>query len=434
LRVIGDAIEVARSFVAVSGLSADAEGPLRDLDDYADQIRILGRLSDRPVGRSRAHALIGLCAWDLIASEPVGPRFAEASGSGRVATPLGFTYTSDALGRILAGTATSQIVLSACNETLALASQDHATADIVADLLLGFFRVHSHRIGAQAGASLLRTVVRVRAANEDPTALALARQAIAEYPLQWQTVDAVQSAVRVASAHRLFERAHQLCSYVDAALLDGIALPNGRERIVEDAEYAFWNLHQRSATLRRQLDLDPTPRMLRLALDLVSDVDRALDRVMLLNSTIALGDAVPSWAYYVDVRAAEIHLAGSEATSDADRAGHLRAAEAREARARHVANTFIADGAGRIPLTKVALRHALARSDYSRASELLWSLHGDGWPLARTVPAVRHASVDTKSSLPVPLLSTIQEIRDREMSTSSASRLVDDSNQRRLGR
>lgn len=432
LRVVEEALEVARSFVSLPGFSSDTEGPLRDLDAYAARMRARGELGQRPTGRSRAHALIGLCAWDLTASEQTGNRMAEAAGSGRVAAPPEFTHASEALGRILAGSATSQIVLTACEEPLELAKTDRESADVVADLLLGFFRSHSSRIGPNAGSTLLRAVIRIRAANEDPTALTLARRAIAQYPLRWQTVDAAQAAVRVASAHRLFRRAHQLCSYVDAALVDGITLPEGRERLVEDAEYGFWNLHQRSATIRRELDLEPTPRSLRLALEVVAEVDRAQDRVLLLNNTVAAGDAAPSWAYYVDVRAAEVHLSGSAALGESDQAGHLRAARTRAERARRVARAVFADHASLIPLTKVELRESLIVQDEARAIHLLWELHGVGWPLARSLPAVRDASVGSDTSLPRSVVSTIREIARLEQ-LPGHELLVDDSNQRRLG-
>ena len=119
-------------------------------------------------------------------------------------------------------------------------------------------------LGNAAGATILRTVIRVRAVDQDPTVLGLVRVATEGHRRAWQTVDAAQAAVRVASGHRLYWRADELCRWVDDALLTGIDLPAGRVRKVEDAEFRLWNLHQRtgpsagsSTTAQAQIPIFP---------------------------------------------------------------------------------------------------------------------------------------------------------------------------------
>jgi hypothetical protein len=93
----------------------------------------------------------------------------------------------------------------------------------------------------------------------------------------------------------------------------------------------------------------------------------------------------------------------------------------------------LSDSASLVPLTKVHLREALATSDDSRASDLLWWLHESGWPLARSLPSIRDAAEGRATAIPATVLKTIDEIRHLERSARGVGLLVNDINQRRLG-
>lgn len=400
------AIEAARVFLAVSGVDDDLEHVHRDIDDYERRLRRQDWPPTRPVGRSRAHAVVGIALWNLLRARTEEER-AEVGAevalrSGRLDPPMEFVtaVASKALGLVVAGSADPEIVLMACDDTLRCEAFDHPQARVMADLLLGCYATNRGQLGQAAKATILRTVVRVRSIDDDPTVFGLLRRLVRQFPNCWQTVDAMQVGIQVASGHSLLTRAEELHREVAAALRDGITVGDDRCEPVETVEFELWNLYQRVGAYRRRLDEGPpdSPWLLQRSLRFVDEMWLAYRNVLQLNeSEDRKGDASPAWEFYLLVRSAEVHLVAALLEPggqhpDLARKGIVLAQ-------RRLADCALdAQPVARALLTKVQLREALYNDDPDSACGYAAKLGLAGWPMARTPLFARGFELSQPSS------------------------------------
>lgn len=425
------AIDDARIFVAASG----AEGPAADrmlgeIDRYQRALEDRRPGASRPLGRSPARAVISLCLWDLLATPPGLPA-SLAPSLGLLHPPDGFHIAHASVAALLAGDRSDEMLLAACAHARALDDSDRPGARIVADLLLGALALESRRPSDAAAAEIVRTAVRLRSSDEDPTVLALARYASQRWPRSWRTIDALQGAVPVASALGRFDVADVFCHEVDRTLRTPFAVPGGRDRRTESVEYALWNAHQRSGTLRRRVEAGAPLLVLEQARRL--NVEAASRLEWLLGSaagSLAPGDATAGWAFHLIVRGAELAMMAAAI----DPTGASRA-PTMVARARAVAREEGVTGRALVPLIKLDLLLALGVRDYGAAVAHLWRLHELGWPLRRTVGGIA-ALVDSpgaRERAPASLAEPVLAIATMEAG-AAWPRAVDDANRRRRAR
>jgi len=410
------AVEEASVFAAIAGVDDEVRAVLFEIDAYhADAAEGPWPPVPRRRGRSRARALVSIALWNLVGSQAWRALPASAQ-TGMLRQPSTVPVGS-AVGRFLAGDRGDEVVSEACAAAAAVAVRDRTAARVICDVLLGVCgRENGGRVSDDAEAQIVATAVRLRAGDDDPTAVALARNAYVARPENWWTVVALQSAVKVASAHGCYEVAEELCALADRVLAGRFSLPEGRELEAERVEFELFTHHQRSATLRRRLqdgagltDLERARREQLLA-------ERACERAFELAARGVPGDATVRWLWFLTIRAGElrlIQLRRSETVSGL----RLRRLDELIERARSLAAIERLGARDFVPLIKVELDAALAASEYARATELLYRLHELGWPLARTVPDILAISQPTPRRAEVP-----KQLRDAVDDVAAAQR------------
>ena len=427
LSVFQRAVHEARVFASVTGLGDEVGVVLAEIDGY--HANVAGGSWPPPMvrrGRSRARALVLIALWDLThGGRRSGGRLVPRSIA-LVREPAGSTLVvgGSALGAFLAGGRSDEIVFSACEDVLALGWQDRSAARVAADLLLAAYGESvTDRLSAEAEAAVLRTSVRVRAEEGDPTAVALAVRAYVDQPLHWQTIDALQSAVRVASAYGCYEIAEELCGYTDLILEQPFSLRAGREVEVERAEYGLFTHHQRSGTLRRQLDDGAGRDVLRQAIAENDAAMREYERAAVLAQSGAPGDHSERWRFFLEIRATELRLIARGRPSGGETAVvQMRDVEAGLERATSIAKQECLTGRELMPLIKGRLAKSLADREPEHAIELLHEIHQLGWPLTRTLPAILKISQPTEQrrQAPAVLRNAVDEIAAAERAPSSS--------------
>ncbi len=393
------AVNAARVFAAIAGVDAEVARVLEEIDAYhAD---VVSGAWPPPVlrrGRSRARALVSLALWDLtrdsVPDIPVDPA---RTGIVREPSTSSVSIVSAPLGMFLAGNWSDEVVLQACTSVVELAKRDRAAAATACDLLLGGYGGRGkQRLSADAGAAVLRTAVRIRAHDVDPTAVALARQAYADRPRHWQTIATLQAAVKVASAYGCYDVADELCDLTDSILAEGFRVPVGRELEVERTEYRLFTHYQRTGTLRRRLSDGAGLSELERALAEQHAAERDYDLAYHNAETGAPNDVTDRWRFFLAVRAAELRLivlqrrsSGRDLATRLDRIDPLlEGAWALAAQEQFGPVEYV-------PVIKVALTKALVEGDANHAVELLHELHRLGWPLDRTTPEIVAVSQPT---------------------------------------
>jgi hypothetical protein len=309
--------------------------------------------------------------------------------SGRIEPPPSFDVAtgSEALGHLLADDVDSGTALAACDDTLRCDRADHAQAGVMADLLLGCYARHRGRLGRNAEASILRTVIRVRSVDEDPTVLSLLRLVLTEHPATWQALDAAQVAVPVASGHRLHDRAEQLYRWSEDAVRRDFRLLPGRVRRVETTEFRLWNCYQRIGAGRRRLDHgDGATGDVSDMLSRGTDMQRLLHDVQHLNETEGRGDATPAWGFHVLLRSAESRLVAAHRAAARPGSPQGRAALTDLGRAERVLLDcgLGSDTRARVELMKAKLRAALVFDEPDAARCQAEAIGRTGWPITRT--------------------------------------------------
>lgn len=433
-RVLLRAVEAARAFVAASGLSHHLDGPHGEIDAYEESlVAARGWPRTCSMGRSRAHALVGLALWGLLSDRrrDVGVDAATRSGRWQVPPSFSATAASEALGRLLAGEVDDETAVAACDDTLRSDRVDHGEAGIMADLLLGSYAQHGERLGDSARASLLRTVIRVRSIDEDPTTLALLRLLVGAHPRTWQAVDAAQVTVPVASGHQMHRRADEIYRWVERTLRSGFRVLPGRVRRVEVAEFRLWNLYRRLGAFERRLDLgEPTQPLLSDALQLAGEMEARLDEVLLLNETDGPGDAAPEWRFFVKLQTAELRLIALHRSGDPAAPGRQQAVDDILA-AEQVLTTcgLKHDTVSRVRLIAAKLRAALVLGEDDAAGALAAAIGRAGWPVARTPLFAHGFGLRTPDDLPPPVRAVARDLLRRER--AGAPTIVDGTTRRR---
>jgi len=439
LGLIGVAVDAARAFVATTGITGQADQVLREIDTYHNRLLAETWPPPRPIGRSRARAVIGLALWEVtqrFQAKVTTPAWFDPPTSGALEPPDGFTIADVALGALLKGTRSDEVVTGACTAAIQLARRDRVGANVVVDLLLGALAPGASRaVSAESEANILRTAVRIRSTDEDPTVTGLVHAALTSHGNRWQTIDTLQSAVKVASAYGRWEVAEVLCDEADAILADHPLLPHGRDPYVEGVEYGIWTLHQRSATDRRRVDSGGTLSNLASGLRSANEAERMLEKALFLHEHGAPGDVTIRWRHDFSVRRAELHILAADRLSGRDRAGHRQAAEKAVVTATEFAGAFGLSGDLLVPLTKVRLQTALVDGEGELAAALLRQLHDHGWPLRRSLPLifdlVEHP--DRRVDVAPPVREAVEEITASE-DDAGWSPAASDSTRKRQGR
>lgn len=409
----------ARMFASVAGVDAEVASVLDEIDAYHAEVTsgAWPAAGDRPRGRSRARALVSLALWDVLGARGEVVLAVEPARTGVMRAPPAWlpVILGEALGAFLAGDWSDEVVGRACSDALALAGEDSASAGIACDLLLGAYgKQDGRRLSEDAAALVLRTAVRVRAADDDPTAVALALRAYADRPSHWLTVDTLQAAVKVASACGCYTVAQELCDRADSVLDGNFSVPAGRDIAVERVEYRLFNHHQRTGTLRRLLDDGAGTPELERAMAEQDAAERDCLRAYELARSGAPSDARERWVFWLAIRAAEIRLILLRRRFNGQRLrDHLGQIEVLLERAATAAADERSSGRDYVPLIKVKLALALATSEPEEAAMLLGELHRFGWPLSRTLPEIVAIVQPTRlrARAPERLRQAVDEIR-----------------------
>jgi hypothetical protein len=300
------AIMLARAYVGAFGQSATSDAVARELSMYHDAV-VKQWPPTRPLGRSRARAVVALGLWETIRSPTRSSSFLAPAAMGVVAENVSMRIIDPALAPFLAGERDTAAIVAACSAALRLGSADQDLGRVLADILVGAFR---DGLSREASGALLQTVVRIRSTDEDPSAVALALRAIETQPLHWRTLDAQQAAVKVATAFGGFALAEGLLRQMDSVLRGSFEIPAGREIEVERVETGLWGDHQWSATLRRMLDDGHgDPAVLERALEHSHSAITNFFSARELAHQGATGDFTQRWLFYLAVREAELRLA-----------------------------------------------------------------------------------------------------------------------------
>ena len=413
--VFEHAVNEARVFACIAGVDHEVAHVLEEIDAYhADVTAGPWPPPTRPRGRSRARALVSLALWELIAS--TRPEIGiEPARTGIVREPTGaLTAVAASLGIFLAGDRSEEVVLSACASTLALTRRDRVAAGVASHLLLGAFKpAGKPELSDLAEAAILNTAVRLRAADDDPTAIALTHRAHHDHPQQWQTIDTLQHAVKAASAHGCYRIADELCDRIEAILSSGFRVPVGRQLEVERTEYRLFAHHQRSGTSRRRLDDGAGNGELERALREHDAAERDYERARELARAGAPGDVNDRWQFFLSIRAAEIGLIATERSpTETRRRRCLRQIDTALDCATTIATETRLTDAALVPLIKVRLARALATHDLVEAIQQFWKLHDLGWPLMRTGHDIVSISQPTRKRARAPqaIRHTVDEV------------------------
>jgi hypothetical protein len=406
--LLRDAVDQARRFVVAGGFSRETLAIFSELAAYEERL-----VRDGPAagahGRSRARALVSLCLWEIVLKRQVAS-LAPTAGA-LLRAPGSLLVDNVAIGWFIAGDYSEATLLETCR---ALGTLEQGTARLVSALLLAVYPEAGDRlVSREAGAAILEAVVRVRAEDDDPLAVALAYRAFKAEPHHCRTIGTLQAAVKVASAYGRYEIADHLCQLAERIIAKAFIVRPGRELTVERGEYSVFVHHQRSGTLRRRFELDGAAQRFVAGARAESDAAwRALETAYSPYERGELSDFTPRWPFYLAVRRVEIECAAATLTSNlAERKRHLiRAASelSTAARLRHAAGL---EGVNQMPIIKAHLHYALACNDDDAASVALLDLHELGWPLTRTVPVVGRIQQQTWRGTPFPRLSeTIAEV------------------------
>lgn len=395
------AVHAAREFASVSGIGNEVEEVLVEIDEYHAIAREAwpnapGR------SRSRARALVSVALWDIVRNPP-RPSAAIPSRTGMARRPASVAVVPQPVGAFLAGDWSDPNVLAACRAITDLARHNGelAVAEVCASLLLHAYESRGkRRLSEQAAAAVLRTAVRVRATDDDPTAVELARRMYVDRPHDWQTVDTLQAAVKVASAYGCYTIADELCDLADEVLSEPFGVPAGREIEVERIEYQQFTHHQRSGTLRRRLqDGGPVDALMRRAILQNDAALRHFKRACELAQAGLPGDASDNagrWAFFQTVRTAELRLIWLEhrIAGDVFRRG-LQNVDELIAQGGEIAAAEKFTDLQYAPLIKVSLAKALLEDEIDEAIAKLIQLHELRWPIGRSVLAVLEISQPT---------------------------------------
>lgn len=402
------AVHAAREFASVSGIGNEVEEVLVEIDEYHAIAREAWPNAPRR-SRSRARALVSVALWDIVRDGP-RPSAGIPSRTGLARSPASVTVVPEPVGAFLAGDWTDSNVLAACRAITDLARRagEIDVAEVCASLLLHAYDSRGkRRLSERAAAAVLRTAVRVRATDDDPTAVGLARRMYVDRPHDWQTVDTLQAAVKVASAYGCYAIADELCDLADDVLSEPFRVPAGREIEVERIEYQQFTHHQRSGTLRRQLqDGGPVDALMRRAVWQNDAARRQFERAQELAQAGQPGDASDKggrWAFFQALRTAELRLIWLEhrASGDAFRRG-LRNVDELIAEAGEFAADDNFSELECAQLIKVRLAKALLEDEIDEAIARLIQLHELRWPIGRSVLAVLEISQPTEKRQRAP--------------------------------
>jgi hypothetical protein len=325
------------------------------------------------------------------------------------------------IGSFLAGDWSDEVVLPACAAVLELARRDTPSANVAADLLLAAYgNSAERRLSEVAKAAVLRTAVRVRAGEDDPTAVDLAQRAYTDRPLNWLTVDTMQAAVKVASAHGCYRLADDLCNQTAAILSEQFQIQPGRELEGERTEYALFLHHQRSGTARRRLDDGGGPEDLRRAFLEHDAAQRECELAFERAAAGAPGDVDERWRFYLAVRGAELRLITLRRQYVGNVEQRLRIVDALIDQAGRIATRKSFAELEFVPLIKVQLNKALTEDDTEVAIDGLRRLHALGWPLTRTLPDILSISQPTtlRKRAPKVLREAVDEVAAAERDPS----------------
>jgi hypothetical protein len=386
------AVQRAREFVAMAGLGPHALMVLAEIAEYQASTSQGGWPPSRVRrGVSRARAVVSVMLWDLLFERGAGSRFAP-SQVGRVRLPGTVRAIPEPVGRFLSGERDDEVVFAACHAVLDLAQSDRGSARIVSELLLNAYGWETEkRLSDEAEAEVLRTAVRLRSNDNDPVAVMLARRALVDRPFDWRTIDTAQHAVRVASAFGAFAVAGELCDEVDAILGEEFRVPPGRDVAVERIDYRLWTNHQRSGTLRRQVDLTGSEDALEAAELRHESAERDYELARKMGSV----DASDRWEFFLAVRAAELRVLLLKLQGSPPRRPQRHELARSLERARGVAEHFRLNRLEQRPLIQAQLRAALVAGELEEAVRLLHRLHGIGWPISRGAPEVFAVALQT---------------------------------------
>lgn len=408
------AVQEASVFASMAGIDCEVLEVLYEIDAYHADV-VAGPWPPPHVrrGRSRARALVSIALWNLVTAQVSWSVLVELAQTGIVRQPTEAVSVGSAVGSFLAGDTSDEVVAQACATALAVAQHDRSVASVICDLLLGGCgRRGRLRLSEEAEARIVSTAVRLRAADDDPTAVALARRALAARPHDWWTVVTLQSAVKVASAHGCYQVAEGLCALADRILDEPFSVPHGRDLEAERVEFRLFTHHQRSATLRRRVqDGAGLPELQRAGRE-QDAAERSCERAYELAQEGLPGDATLRWQWFLAVRAAELRLIELRRRSTIQIGAQLSRLDGTMERAGSVAASERLEGRELVPLIKVQLDRALAEGDHARAIELLYDLHQLGWPLSRTVPDIVAISQPThlRAVVPKQLRDAVDEV------------------------
>lgn len=414
--VIADGLDWAHEFVSRTGTAGAAGALLDDLARFTFHINHNDPAQRRrPIVRSHIRALVAIGLWEAlhrhrrpsVTARPDMP----IAGFGATTPPHGFTPVASVIAELISGDRSAAVLSASCDEGRRLADTDRESAAVVVDLLLTCYS----DADPDNAAKILQTAVRHRVDAEDWTAVTLAERCYRDHPLSYRTVDALQLAVRVATAHLRWTVARRLLAKMDASLRFGIQVPPGRDVRVETVEYTLWSIHQRTATERRLLQaIGPTDGLAkaREALQHGSLAMGYLAHAFTLNDKLAPGDVSELWLHPLLVRQAELEIVLAERLTSGDRRARLRRADAILDEARALCRRYPQLDATSAAMVKAELSLALGTGDDRHAADLLTVLHQrHRWPLHRSVPQVS----DIAAGRPSPLVGPILRARIAEL-------------------
>jgi hypothetical protein len=391
------AVDNARLFVTRTGVSGAVEQVLAELDRYVHVLRshAPARL-DRPVATSRARALVGIAAWELLQESSPSRRHLQRPGPrsfGVLRPPPTFAPVAGVVSELLAGHSTDEVLSGCCREVGRLARRDRGAASVIVDLLLARYPSAGRpQISADTAARIMQTAVRLRSTDEDWTAIELVRHMTIRHPRSHRTLDALMYAVRVATAHSRWDVANEILGRMSAMLATGFAVPDGRVRAVETVEFRLWARHAQTATARRLLQeygQRAAESAARTALAQQAAAIDDLEQALTLNATVGPGDANGQWRRILLIRNAELHIAASDLSTSADGARYRRRADTALSEAVEVGLAYPSVDEDQVAYLKARLSLSMRRGEDDEAAQLLTDLHEiHHWPLHRCIPEV----------------------------------------------
>lgn len=441
--LIAEGFDWVRLFLTRTGTTRATAALLDELDRFqAYQLgnRVTRRRGGRPPGRSHLRALLSIGLWEvlrpsrvpshrhrLVLVEPDTP----VTAYGVARPPPHFTAVAAVVAQLILGDRSGPVLSQCCDEARRLASSDSASAAVVADLLLGCYS----QAGPDNAADILQTAVQLRSDAEDWTALALAQLCYHHHPHSYRTVNALQHAVKVATAHSRWSVAYHMLQQIGSILREGPRFPPDRHPEVETVEFELWTIHQRTGTERRLLHEAGTNIADRWLRETVLRSQRALaclEQALTLNQKVASGDATELWRHTLLVRQAELAIVLADRLTSTDRQGWLRRADRILDQARAMWREFPQLDPTAVAMVKAELSLAISSGEDRHAAELLTHLHQHHrWPVHRTVPEVVDAAAGRPGRQVGPVLQDrIQDVLAHERDTDWTP-AVDPTNRRR---